>query len=76
MVTAQNTLYAADPNSIYIAVDGPKNSKGEAHKLGGGGIAGWTVTLISKNCKDPARAIQFLSYLISSILSRTASSSM
>lgn len=65
MVTAQNTLYAADPNSIYIAVDGPKNSKGDAHKLGGGGIAGWTVTLISKNCKDPARAIQFLTYLIS-----------
>ena len=65
MQAPQNALYARDPNSIYIAVDGPKNSKGDDPVLAGGGIAGWTVTLISKNCKDPARAIQFLSYLIS-----------
>jgi putative aldouronate transport system substrate-binding protein len=65
MQAAQNTLYANDPNSVYIAVNGPKNSKGSDPTLAGGGIAGWTVTLISKNCKDPARAIQFLSYLIS-----------
>ena len=65
MQAAQNALYARDPNSIYIAVDGPKNSKGDDPVLAGGGLAGWTVTLISKNCKDPARAIQFLTYLIS-----------
>ncbi len=65
MQAPQNTLYARDPNSIYIAVDGPKNSKGDDPVLAGGGIAGWTVTLVSKNCKDPARAIQFLTYLIS-----------
>ena len=65
MQAPQNALYARDPNSIYIAVDGPKNSKGDDPVLAGGGIAGWTVTLISKNCKDPARAIQFLTYLIS-----------
>jgi putative aldouronate transport system substrate-binding protein len=33
--------------------------------LAGGGIAGWTLTLISKNCKDKARAIQFMTYLLS-----------
>lgn len=33
--------------------------------MAGGGIAGWTITMISKNCKDKARAIQFLTYLIS-----------
>lgn len=65
MQAAQNALYANDPNSIYIAVEGPKNSRGDDHTLAGGGIAGWTVTLISKNCKDKARAIQFLTYLIS-----------
>lgn len=65
MQAAQNALYAKDPNSIYIAIDGPKNSKGEDPTLAGGGIAGWTVTLISKKCKDKARAIQFLTYLIS-----------
>lgn len=65
MQAAQNALYANDPNSIYIAVDGPKNTKGDDPALAGGGIAGWTITLISKNCKDKERAIQFLTYLIS-----------
>ena len=65
MQAAQNALYANDPDSIYIAVEGPKNTKGDDHTLAGGSIAGWTVTLISKNCKDPARALQFLTYLIS-----------
>ncbi len=65
MQAAQMALYANDPNSIYIAVPGPKNSKGDDPVLAGSGIAGWTITLISKNCKDPARAMQFLTYLIS-----------
>ena len=65
MQTSQNALYTSDPNSIYIAVDGPKNTHGDDPKLAGGSIAGWTITLISKNCKDKARAIQFLTYLIS-----------
>lgn len=65
MQAAQNALYASDPNSVYIAVNGPRNSRGDDYKLGGAGIAGWTITLVSKNCKDPARALQFLTYLIS-----------
>ena len=63
---AQNTsLYANDPDSVYIAVRGPGHSNGADPELSGGGISGWMLTMISKNCKDPARAIQFLSYLIS-----------
>lgn len=58
-------LYGKDPNSIYIAVDGPANSKLDAPKLAGDSLAGWTLTLISKNCKNPERAIKFMSYLIS-----------
>ena len=65
MQAPQNALYARDPNSIYIAVEGPKNTRGDDPVLAGGGIAGWTVTLISKKCKDPKRAIEFLTYLIS-----------
>lgn len=65
-LTAQeNALYAKDPNSVYIAVDGPANSKLDPPTLAGPGISGWTVTLISKNVKDKARAIRFLEYLIS-----------
>ncbi|AJS58901.1 extracellular solute-binding protein [Paenibacillus sp. IHBB 10380] len=58
-----NTLFTNDPNSVYIAVDGPTNSNLDTPTLDGPGISGWTVTLISKNVKDKARAIRFLSYL-------------
>lgn len=59
------TLYNKDPNMVYIAVDGFANSKNDSPKLLGGGITGWTLTLISKNCKNPERAIKFYTYAIS-----------
>ncbi len=65
MLAQQKQLYENNPDSIYIAVDGPKNSAGDDHQLYTSGINGWTVTLISKNCKYPDRAIQFLEYLMS-----------
>ncbi len=61
----EKLLYEKDPESIYIAVDGPKNSKREDPVLPSNGITGWTITLISKNCQHPDRAISFLSYLLS-----------
>lgn len=63
--TPQKALYAKDPNKIYIAVDGPKNLEGEDPTLPSTGLNGWTVTFISKNCENPDRAMEFLSYLIS-----------
>ena len=65
MGTPQQALFDKDPNSVYIAVDGPMNSKKDTPKLGGPSISGWTLTLISKSCKDPQRAIQFMTYLMS-----------
>lgn len=65
MLDQQKELAANHPERVYIAVDGPKNSKGDDPTLPTTGINGWTVTLISKNCKDPERAIAFLDYLIS-----------
>jgi putative aldouronate transport system substrate-binding protein len=61
----QNVLYANDPNSVYIAVDGPANANLDPPTLTGPAISGWTVTLISKKVKDKERAIKFLTYLIS-----------
>ena len=61
----QTHLYNTDPDCTYIAIDGPRNSKGDKHTLPGSGINGWTVTMISKNCKAPERAIALLSYMMS-----------
>ncbi|MBW4084924.1 extracellular solute-binding protein [Paenibacillus sp. S150] len=57
------TIYQKNPEQTYIAVDGPANTKLDPPALNGPGISGWTVTLISKDVKDKARAIKFLSYL-------------
>lgn len=65
MAAQQKSLYANNPEMIYMAIDGPKNSAGDDYILPGSGINGWTVTLISKNCKRPDRAIELFSYLMS-----------
>lgn len=65
MADQQRALYGNDPDSIYIAVDGPRNSLGKNPTLPGMGINGWTVTMISKNCEYPDRAIQLFSYFMS-----------
>ncbi|MDO5298280.1 MAG: extracellular solute-binding protein [Clostridia bacterium] len=61
----QKILYDNDPESIYIAVDGPKNSSGDAHRLPSGGLSGWTVTLISKKSKHLEQALAMMRYMIS-----------
>ncbi len=65
MADQQKILYDKNPEKIYIAIDGPRNSRGDDPVLPVNGIAGWTLTFISKNCKDPERAIKFIDYLMS-----------
>lgn len=65
MLSQQKDLFVNHPERIYMAVDGPKNAAGDDHTLTVNGINGWTVTLISKNCRYPERAIAFLDYMIS-----------
>ncbi|WP_438348421.1 extracellular solute-binding protein [Paenibacillus sp. FA6] len=66
-MTAVNPMLAAgaNPDSYYIAVDGPQNSKGDNAKLFPGNMDGWMVTMISKSNKNPERTIRFLTYLAS-----------
>jgi len=66
-MSAVNPMLAAseNPDSYYIAVDGPQNSKGDSAKLFPGNMDGWMVTMISKSTKSPERAIRFLTYLAS-----------
>lgn len=63
--TQQKILYAKDPGQIYMAVDGPKNSREDDPQLPNTGINGWTVTFITKNCSNPDRAIRLMSYMLS-----------
>lgn len=59
----QQMLWDEDPSTAYVAIQGP--SSGKAPALEGPSISGWTVTCVTKNCKDPERAIEFMSYLLS-----------
>lgn len=65
LLAQQRILAEETPEKIYIAVEGPRNSKGDAPTLATTNINGWTVTMISKNCKKPERAIAFIDYLMS-----------
>lgn len=65
LLAQQRILYENNPDSIYIAVEGPRNSNGDEPTLPTTNINGWTVTMIAKNCKEPARAIAFMDYLMS-----------
>lgn len=65
MIDSQLARFTEDPDSIYIAVDGPANFKLDPPRLAGQGLSGWTITLISKSVKRPDRAIRFMSYLMS-----------
>lgn len=65
MAEQQRALLANTPERAYIAVDGPRNEAGDPHALPGSGTNGWTVTLISKNCVDPEKAIKLMSFLMS-----------
>lgn len=65
MLAQQKTLYENNPDSIYIAVEGPRNSAKDDPTLPTTNVNGWTVTMISKNCEQPERAIAFLDYLMS-----------
>ncbi len=71
MSSQQKTLYARNPDSIYIAVDGPKNRNGDDHVLPTNTVSGWTITMVSKNCKHPDRAIEFIDYMLSEEGQRT-----
>ncbi|MCR4694368.1 MAG: sugar ABC transporter substrate-binding protein [Pseudobutyrivibrio sp.] len=59
------TTYTNDSGNSYIAVDGPKSTVGNAPTLNQSGISGWMISYITKECSDPAKAIELFSYLLS-----------
>lgn len=60
-----NVRYDEDPDSTYIAVPAFYNSDLETPTLPGGGVEGWMVNMITRNNKNPERAIEFFTYMAS-----------
>lgn len=54
-----------NPDSYYIAIDGPANAVGDDPLIFPGSLDGWMSTFISKDCENPERAIAFLTYMLS-----------
>lgn len=54
----------AHPDQAYLAIDGPQSTAGNTPKLNQSGITGWMISFITKQCKDPAKAIQIFTYLL------------
>lgn len=59
------TWMNSNPDAAYIAIDGPQSTVGNQPTLNQAGISGWMVSYITKQCKDPAKAIQLFTYLLS-----------
>jgi putative aldouronate transport system substrate-binding protein len=60
------TLYNNEnSDKPYIAVEGPASLSGRKRALAASGIQGWTRTFISKTCKNPRKAMEFITYLVS-----------
>lgn len=49
----------------YMAIDGPQSTVGTKPTLNQSGITGWMISFITKTGKDPAKAIQVFTYLLS-----------
>ncbi|MGN0242179.1 MAG: extracellular solute-binding protein [Candidatus Weimeria sp.] len=61
----QMDRYKNDPDSVYIAVDGPENSNGDDPKLPNNSMDGWTVTMVSKNCRHLKETMKLIDFLLS-----------
>jgi putative aldouronate transport system substrate-binding protein len=49
----------------YIAVNGPSSTIGRDSTMTSTTIEGWTQTFISKTCKNPQKAMELITYLVS-----------
>ncbi|WML49075.1 sugar ABC transporter substrate-binding protein [Neobacillus sp. PS3-34] len=59
------TFMSNNPGKEYIAIDGPQSTVGHKPTLNQSGISGWMMNYITKKAKDPAKAMQLFTYLLS-----------
>lgn len=60
---SRKALYSADPNALLLHCGQITGDGGKTPWLMSVNTTGWSGTLISKNAKNPSRAIQLLSFL-------------
>lgn len=56
---------SAHPDEQYVAVDAMESTKGNKPTLSQSGMSGWSINFITKKVKNPAKAIQTFTYLLS-----------
>jgi putative aldouronate transport system substrate-binding protein len=56
---------SSNPDSAYIAIDGPQSTVGNAPTLSQSGLSGWAINYITKDCTDTTKAIELFTYLLS-----------
>ncbi|SBO16717.1 ABC transporter substrate-binding protein [Carnobacterium divergens] len=64
LVPQLQTFSNNNKGNAYMAIDGPKSTLGNEPTLNQTGISGWLVNYITKDAKDPAKAIQLFTYLL------------
>lgn len=63
--TQLQTWASAHPDEQYVAVDGMESTTGNKPTLSQSGMSGWSINFITKKAKNPAKAIQTFTYLLS-----------
>ncbi|WP_202961982.1 type 2 periplasmic-binding domain-containing protein [Bifidobacterium crudilactis] len=63
--TQLQTFASKNPDSAYEAVDGISSTEGREPTLSQSGLSGWSINYITKQTKNPAKAIQVFEYLLS-----------
>jgi len=57
-----NLYLEKNPEAGYVGIEPPRNSKGDKPKFNAAVGLGWNTTLVSKKCKDVARAAKFITW--------------
>jgi len=60
-----NPLKAIDPNVYFKAIEPPAGKPGVTPYVDSYSTIGWNVAVITKNCKNPERAIKFFDFYLS-----------
>ncbi len=62
-LNGKDTLYYENPNALMMGVGHIGGDGGKEAIVSPSPTAGWAATMITKNCKNPARAVSLLSFL-------------